>query len=1025
MAGGYEIYGYGNVDALSGVFNAIAAISGGDDFKSIIAAVLVIGFLFAFLAYALKPQNHQGLMWLVSVSLIYIILFVPKSSVQIVDKIGNQATVVVDNVPWGLAAQASVISSIGNTMTELFETAVQTIPPAGVSLDEELNYGKHGLMFGAKLVKNTRESVFGDPAFRMDMVNFLKNCTYYDVAQQFIKIEDLACEKDIWPKLSKTNPARFSYLSTSTPAEAKPCPDVYADLDSRMGAQTEHMLKNIALRSNAQLANYVKDNNFSEIEPSIIKAYTSTQIASAAANAADLVRQNGLINALYESDVLAAQRSGDTSSVIIGLTRAQSIAQLNAQQVSSGKLAEEALPMIRNNIEAVMYFCFPLVILVVLLFSGKTSMDLLKNYALTLLWLAMWPPLYAVVNYFSGLHYAKQAQSAAYVGGFCKAAGAEPTALTLTTADPLYSGTVSELALVGWLVVSVPILAAGVVFGMNKLSSMVSGLIGGAGAGVWGAAASGNVNVGNVSMDQQSISPTRNSPLILTTTDGFGTTTTRADGTFLAAQQRMSSMDVSLGTNESYGQTEKETSSRSLQSAEKKMQSAEESFARSKSEANVHGFSVATGTNEGSGFGKRESKDFGEGAETSSNRDHQYSDQVNVRTDSNARNELSAGASAGLPKTSAPGQKGSNIPSQSSAQATQSNLPAPAGSQSKDNIPNMAVGTPTKAGVSANVGFQGSLANLDSASANSGVNTTAGTRDSHKQTFSSLDSLIKSNEFQEFKRTNREAAHRIESSFNEGMQLRASAQRDFADAKLYQQAAEIASARGTQASSNYNNKLAQYIAERGGFDGSKSLEDRQQMVRDYVRSHANELVNSRDYRVIDHTPPTSLNSGSNSGLTAASTFSDNKPLSPPALPRSTLRGSDGGGMTHGEHGMTSHSSSPTMPTSNPTIPTSNSSTKSELQQQWEEQKSKVSTAQGAINSGIQKEITRTQEAFVKKTNEQPFLQSLNDNPQGTSGHQQVNKKAEEIKEILKQREDLERDLNKFGDKNQSGKDRKK
>ena len=37
----FEIYAYGNVDTLTGVFNAIAAIMGGDDYFGLIKTVAV------------------------------------------------------------------------------------------------------------------------------------------------------------------------------------------------------------------------------------------------------------------------------------------------------------------------------------------------------------------------------------------------------------------------------------------------------------------------------------------------------------------------------------------------------------------------------------------------------------------------------------------------------------------------------------------------------------------------------------------------------------------------------------------------------------------------------------------------------------------------------------------------------------------------------------------------------------------------------------------------------------------------
>lgn len=55
--------------------------------------------------------------------LVFTLLLVPKVTIGIVDKTGGAPVKVVANVPLGLAALGGLTSAIGNTLTELFETA--------------------------------------------------------------------------------------------------------------------------------------------------------------------------------------------------------------------------------------------------------------------------------------------------------------------------------------------------------------------------------------------------------------------------------------------------------------------------------------------------------------------------------------------------------------------------------------------------------------------------------------------------------------------------------------------------------------------------------------------------------------------------------------------------------------------------------------------------------------------------------------------------------------------------------------
>jgi conjugal transfer mating pair stabilization protein TraG len=51
--------------------------------------------------------------------------------VGVVDKTGGSAVKVVANVPFGVAFLGSVTSTVGHTLTGLFETAFQVIPGVG------------------------------------------------------------------------------------------------------------------------------------------------------------------------------------------------------------------------------------------------------------------------------------------------------------------------------------------------------------------------------------------------------------------------------------------------------------------------------------------------------------------------------------------------------------------------------------------------------------------------------------------------------------------------------------------------------------------------------------------------------------------------------------------------------------------------------------------------------------------------------------------------------------------------------
>lgn len=230
----WEIYAYQNADSLFGVFNAAAAIYASSDYACAVAAVAFCGFVAALIAYTFAPDKLQGWKWLASVVLVFCILIVPKVSVGIVDKTGGSALKVVDNVPLGVALLGSLTRTIGHTLTGLFETAFQVIPGAG-ALPPELSYQHNGLMFGNRLVRETGRAVFQGPAFRTDLVNFIHNCTTYDLIDGTLNPATFSASGDVWPLMASPNPARLSPLTTEGGSVGvDTCPNVYLSLNARL-----------------------------------------------------------------------------------------------------------------------------------------------------------------------------------------------------------------------------------------------------------------------------------------------------------------------------------------------------------------------------------------------------------------------------------------------------------------------------------------------------------------------------------------------------------------------------------------------------------------------------------------------------------------------------------------------------------------------------------------------------------------------------------------------------------------------
>ncbi len=500
----WEIYAYQNADSLFGVFNAAAAIHASGDYLSAVAAVAFCGFVAALIAYAFAPEKLQGWKWLGTVVLVFSVLIVPKVTVGIVDKTGGSAVKVVDNVPFGVAVLGSLTSTIGNTLTGLFETAFQVIPGAG-ALPAELSYQQNGLMFGNRLIRETGNVVFQDPAFRTDLINFIHNCTTYDLIDGTLDPATFSASDDVWPLMASPNPARFSTLTAAGGSvSVDTCPNVYQSLNGRLPAQITRIQGRLAFQLNPTLPGAAAA---AAIAGQIQQAYLKNSIATAAATAADLIRQNAVLNAIEDTSKIVGQKVNDPAAMVLAVGRAQAVAQQNATWLNYGKVAEQALPVFRNVVEAVTYAMFPLFVLLLLLTSGRETMLAFKGYAAVLIWIQLWPPLYAILNYMASIYAAYDLAAAADLGTGTKA-------LALQTASTIYSRAISGEAVVGYLAISIPFIAWAALKRMENFGTALVGGLSGLQAMISGgtsASTVGNVSMGNVGMDQMQLAPNRTS----------------------------------------------------------------------------------------------------------------------------------------------------------------------------------------------------------------------------------------------------------------------------------------------------------------------------------------------------------------------------------------------------------------------------------------------------------------------------------------------------------------------------------
>lgn len=489
----FEIYTYFNTDELIAVLNGVAMILGGNDYAGLVKTVLLVGFLAAIMSSLMSQRTFTGTHWFIGAMIVYFGLLVPKVDVMVIDRTNIQPTQVVSNVPLGLGFFAHATSKVGDYLTRQFEQNFS-------SLNDSLKFrnGGGGLNFASQILKESRAAVISSPTLRRSLYEYVRSCVIYEIQAGNISADTLSSSKDIWTTIKISGPgARLSeVIATNGQSTMMPCSDAWVAIDATLKLENSSALQ--------KLSSTLFPSQRKVLGDAAVNAMLSTSLVNATQlminssdSALQTIQQNMMINLMDSSGTYIAQQLNDPAAVQMAAAAAQAEAVSNASYLTTAKIAESALPKIRNVIQMICYAVFPIVLLIMLM-AGQAFGSVLKSYVLTLLWLELWPPLYAVLNLVVTLDAARKADaiSAATTGG-----------ITIATAYDLGQSAISSQAITGYMVVLVPTIAYAIVQGASSLGSLAASALAPSQSAAGTAAqsaATGNMSLGNTQFGNHS-----------------------------------------------------------------------------------------------------------------------------------------------------------------------------------------------------------------------------------------------------------------------------------------------------------------------------------------------------------------------------------------------------------------------------------------------------------------------------------------------------------------------------------------
>lgn len=332
-----------------------------------------------------------------------------------------------------------------------------------------------------------------------NMREFVGQCVAYDaIMGRKYTIDELRHSEDIWGLVSKNASPIRSFLWKDLSAEraqTRPqilsCKEGAEKLNQAWGAEINRAStlfgkkifgKNGLVNPSKQLKEHLKSSY--------------EMLTDMSQQAEDILKQNMMIYAVVGGLEQKSVSVGNAPNFAVR----RAYLQQRATYETLGAMASETLPTMKAVLEAIAYCAFMFVIpLAVLPFGWR----FLTSWVQTLLWLQMWAPLYAVLNYIMTMAARSKSLSALAISN--------EAGITIANSVGLVNVNADIAAMAGYLAMSIPFLCIALIKGVGSFVHLASHL-GNVGQGAAAQAASemtsGNYSFGNVTQGNRQISNT-------------------------------------------------------------------------------------------------------------------------------------------------------------------------------------------------------------------------------------------------------------------------------------------------------------------------------------------------------------------------------------------------------------------------------------------------------------------------------------------------------------------------------------
>ena len=484
----YDFYAYWNGEAVADLWTVIAAMTSTDDYRVLLTAVILIGFLGALLGAALKNRGTDALVWFAATIVILSIAFVPRVTITVKDNHAGYAQA-VQNVPIGIAWPASVTSRISWWMTQTFETAFNDVDAA--------KYSRFGVAFPQRAVTAVMGMGAVTESGQAAVRAVAERCIIPEILDNPAKRQAILKAADINTLIASdgwVNPARRVLFEGNVITCKEAIPQLSTLLET---VEIPEMQKVLVAKLDVSGDDLARAGLLAALPGA------EERMLGVSRTLSQSLKQSVMLSALPEAMLSSAAKAGKaplTTGVAIARAQGNLASEINYRALS--EMAKSALPKVRNVLEFVVIALFPIVF-VIMVGMGLSGMAIARSYMTLLISVGLWAPITAIINYLT-IHV-----DAEPINRLVEASGG----VTLSAATLIREAGASSQAMAGSLMWLVPVLAYAVAKGSDMaVTQMASSVLAPASSAAqaqgssiaMGNVSAGNASVGNVSANNMS-----------------------------------------------------------------------------------------------------------------------------------------------------------------------------------------------------------------------------------------------------------------------------------------------------------------------------------------------------------------------------------------------------------------------------------------------------------------------------------------------------------------------------------------